>query len=160
MHICRSVEDSTTLEVYYTTLEVAQHNVRTLNTRTEAVPAGCGCTGGVEVCPLEGHCKEESVVYGAEVTKTEDNTKETYTGLTGGQFKKRWFKHKYSFEDTKKRTETTLSKHIWKLKDKNKLHSVPGKSWPKPEPLTLPTRCGVCALKISFLLCSTLKQLL
>ena len=128
-HPLRKVVNRSTVKVSYRTMPnmaqvVAQHNVRTLNTRAKAAPAGCGCTGGVEVCPLEGHCKEESVVYGAEVTKTEDNSKETYTGLTGGQFKKRWFKHKYSFEKIDKRTETTLSQHIWKLKEKDKQHRV------------------------------------
>ena len=43
----------------------------------------------------------------------------TYIGLTENEFKTRFNLHKSSFKLEHKRTTTTLSDHIWKLKNKN-----------------------------------------
>ena len=58
-----------------------------------------------------------SVVYKATV-KT-DNGEKHYIGLTGNSFKERFNCHSMSFRDEKYRKETELSKHVWKLKDKD-----------------------------------------
>ena len=46
-----------------------------------------------------------------------DGTTNTYTGLTGSTFKDRYDKHSSSFRNEEH--STTLSSHIWKLKDNN-----------------------------------------
>ena len=53
---------------------------------------GCNCSGVMGSCPLEGKCLVESVVYRAEV-KDGNNNLETYTGVTAGTFKKRYYSH-------------------------------------------------------------------
>ena len=85
--------------------------------------------------PLDEHCVRNSVVYQAivKVTGTKNNRRrsnayddsavfkpkdeEQYIGITGGTFKQRYYSHKNSFKDPDKRTATTLSEYVWKLKD-------------------------------------------
>ena len=71
-------------------------------------------------CPLDGKCLSKCVVYKATVTETTSNNQETYIGLTENEFKTRFNFHKSSFKLEHKRTSTTLSEHVWKLKKKNK----------------------------------------
>ena len=66
-------------------------------------------------CPLDGKCLTKCVVYKA----TTSNNQETYIGLTENEFKTRFNLHKSSFKLEHKRTSTTLSEHVWKLKNKN-----------------------------------------
>ena len=64
-----------------------------------------------------------SVIYRAEVL--EDNgTRNTYTGLTGNTFKERYYGHASSFRNRSKENSTTLSTHIWQLKDENKNYNI------------------------------------
>ena len=60
----------------------------------------------------------KSVVYEAEVTRN-NNISETYTGLTSNTFKKRYYNHRDSFKKQTSEHSTTLSSHIWDLKNKN-----------------------------------------
>ena len=69
-------------------------------------------------CPLDGKCLTKCVVYKATVTETTSNNQETYIGLTENEFKTRFNLHKSSFKLEHKRTSTTLSEHVWKLKNK------------------------------------------
>ena len=73
---------------------------------------------------MGGKCKENSVVYRATV-KDEDSNIETYTGLTCNTFKKRHYKHNSDFNN-RENNGTTLSEHIWKLKDESKSYEI---SW-------------------------------
>ena len=70
-------------------------------------------------CPLDGKCLTKCVLYKATVTETTSNNQETYIGLTENEFKTRFNLHKSSFKIEHKRTSTTLSDHVWKLKKKN-----------------------------------------
>ena len=70
-------------------------------------------------CPLDGKCLTKCVVYKATVTETTSNDQETYIGLTENEFKTRFNLHKSSFKLELKRTSTTLSERVWKLKNKN-----------------------------------------
>ena len=70
-------------------------------------------------CSLDGKCLTKYVVYKATVTETISNNQETYIGLTENEIKTRLNLHKSSFKLEQKRTSTTLSDHVWKLKKKN-----------------------------------------
>ena len=74
-----------------------------------------------KICRLEGKCLTQCVVYKSTVTETTSNYRETYRSirLTENEFKTRFNLHKSSFKLEHKRTSTTLSEHIWKLKNKN-----------------------------------------
>ena len=64
-----------------------------------------------------------SVVYKAEVIEN-NSTSNTYTGLTSNTFKERFYGHRHSFKKRDSNHSTTLSSHIWDLKDKNKNYEV------------------------------------
>ena len=69
---------------------------------------------------MDGKCKStKSVVYRARVVD-ENNNIETYTGLTKNTFKDRFYGHRNSFKNRDQEHETTLSTHIWKLRDAGK----------------------------------------
>ena len=76
--------------------------------------------------PLDGNCLQPSVIYRATVTRKDNNTTETYIGLTEKDFKTRYRYHTASFRHAKRRNSTELSKHIWILKDNNIEHFI---SW-------------------------------
>ena len=64
-------------------------------------------------------CLAICIVYKATVTETTSNNQETYIGLTENEFKTRFNLHKSSFKLEHKRTSTTFSEHVWKLKKNN-----------------------------------------
>ena len=83
----------------------------------------CNCNPGP--CPLvSNNCTVDHVIYRATVKDENQNT-ETYTGLTRNTFKKRYNGHTYSFNH-RGENSTTLSSHLWKLKDANKNFDI---SW-------------------------------
>ena len=114
---------------------VKSHNSKILNPVAMAQPhqPRCNCQAGQrQDCPLPGQCavdsegKVESVIYWCEVTRTDTGAKETYTGLTGGPFKTRWYAHctdirKYDKDNP--RQGTSLSRYVGKLK----LRKIPHK---------------------------------
>ena len=48
----------------------------------------------------------------------------TYTGLTSNTFKQRYYGHRHSFKKRDSDHSTTLSSHIWDLKDENKNYEI------------------------------------
>ena len=101
--------------------KISLHNnfVKKSATQAQKAPPGCNCRK--YPCPLNNQCLVDEVVYKATVTS--DNSVETYTGLTAGTFKARHGGHKTSF-NIRKYSNTTLSKHVWKLTDQNKNYDV------------------------------------
>ena len=51
---------------------------------------------------------------------TSDNKTEYYTGIADNNFKERFNGHKTTLNNSDKRNKTTLSQHIWELKDSGK----------------------------------------
>ena len=102
---------------------ITGHNFKIQKKEEEIPNFGCNCTGRCGPCPLPGRCQVESVVYKATVT-TENNENNTYTGLTSNTFKKRWYKHRETFENQDHPNPTTLSTHIWDLKLRKKNHDI------------------------------------
>ena len=73
---------------------------------------------------------------------------ETYVGLTAGTFKKRWDGHKTDFKYPHNRGSTTLSTHIWALKDQNINHDVTWKVIGRAAPFSpVSGRCNLCILE-------------
>ena len=84
----------------------------------------------------------KNLIY--QTTVNEQNSTETYVGLTGNTLKKRWTAHKSTFRKENRRTSTTLSQHIWKLKDEGKEYSLSWKIIGRAKPFN-PTS-GLCQL--------------
>ena len=100
---------------------INSHNRKILQKSNANTAQACNCKKFE--CPVKDQkltCRTESVIYEATV-KAEDNSEEekTYIGLTGMEFKQRHYQHRHDFQNENKRESTELSKHIWKLKDKN-----------------------------------------
>ena len=75
-------------------------------------------------CPLEGKCLTAGIIYQATVTRQDNLKKETYIGLTEGQFKTRYNSHNSNFRLEHHRNSTTLSHYVWSLTDKNIPYSL------------------------------------
>ena len=75
-------------------------------------------------CPLTRNCHQSSLVYQATVTSKDNSTTKTYIRLAENDFKTRYRNHTASFQHTKHRNSTKLSKHIWTLKENNIDHFI------------------------------------
>ena len=103
-------------------------------------------------CPLNGNCLRPSVVYQATVTRNDNNTSETYIGLTETDFKTRHRNHIASFRHAKHKNSTELSKHIWTLKNDNIDYSISWRVLSSSSPYNSSSkRCNLC-LKEKFLI--------
>ena len=97
---------------------IRSHNKKILNPQ-EIDPEDhkCNCRKN-ELCPLQGNCLIEEVIYRGEVINSSNEATNNYIGLTEHSFKDRFYKHRNSFKYRNKVNSTELSKHIWDLKDK------------------------------------------
>ena len=94
---------------------ISGHNKKITGASGSMETNGCNCRK--PPCPLDGKCKTTNLVYKSTVT-TADSTME-YIGLTGNTFKERFTGHKATFTHRAQAHKTTLSSHIWELKDKD-----------------------------------------
>ena len=101
---------------------LAKHNAKVIAQKRPAPVAkkGCNCQDK-PACPLPGRCQTAGVVYKAEVTTVatvaNSSTTETYTGMTGGPFRKRHYGHDHDMkEENEDEPGTTLSRHVHKLR--------------------------------------------
>ena len=91
---------------------IRRHNASILNSDDKAEPMPCNCKKKQE-SPLDGKCREESIVYKAVVSSGGVDKK--YYGICEGDFKLRYNNHTKSFRDVDYKSSTELSKYIWSL---------------------------------------------
>ena len=120
---------------------IAKNNSKVLNCEKRTSTESCNCRIKAD-CPMPGKCLVGSLVYQATVET--ENTSETYVGLTANTFKARFGGHKSSFKHLNKKKETTLSKHIWDLKEKDEPYTLSWKILSKAQPFSQVT--GLCQL--------------
>ena len=102
--------------------------------------------------PLDRNCLQSSIIYQATVTRNDNNTTETYIGLTENDFKTRYRNHTASFRHAKHRNSTELSKHIWTLKGNKIEHFISWRILASHSPYNSSSkRCNLC-LKEKFLI--------
>ena len=130
MLLLRKIFNRNTIKISYSCMNntkqiIDNHNKRILTASTQIDNTAaatidnnktCNCRQK-NTCPLDGNCLQSSVIYQATVTRKDNNTTETYIGLTENDFKTRYRNHTASFRHAKHRNSTELSKHIWTLKD-------------------------------------------
>lgn len=113
----------------------------------------CNCRKK-DTCPLNGNCLQSTVIYQAKVTRKDNNTHETYVGLTENDFKTRHRNHKSSFRNTSSRNSTELSKYIWQLKDRNIDFSTTWRILARAKPYSsVSKKCNLCLLEKFFIIC-------
>ena len=104
----------------------------------------CNCR--TPPCPLQGKCLMDNLVYQA-IVKTETD-EQTYIGLTSTTFKLRFGNHKKSFNHGTYRHNTTLSTHIWGLKDRGEKFSLEWRLIGRAQPFSpISGNCNLCNLE-------------
>ena len=125
---------------------VSGHNARWL--REDSVQAEdprCNCRGGQGNCPVGGRCQVDCVIYEATITENQSGKKETYTGVTERPFKKRLYEHTTDMNKTGNRSNTSLSSHIWSLKDRGIDHTITWKLKDRSTKFNPTTKkCRIC----------------
>ena len=125
----RKIINRNTVKISYSCMpnfkqKISNHNVKIQKKEETRQPDKmCNCSGLMGPCPLQGNCLVNSVIYKAEVSDSNQNL-QTYTGLTGGFFKNRYYGHRQSFNNRELENSTTLSAHIWELKDRNEPYEI------------------------------------
>ena len=153
-HDLHKLFNRSTVKLSYSTMPnmgqaINQHNGKLAGGQKEPT-SGCNCRGAAAKasCPMRGNCLAEGVVYCATVTDTTTNTVETYTGLTGGAFKTRYNAHKGNLKNRDQQHKTTLSSHIWRLKDSNKPYTVSWKILARASTFNTTTHmCRLCLME-------------
>ena len=155
-HRLRKYFNRQTVKVSYSTTEnmqqeIINHNKKILSQKAsdQTKENKCNCIKPNE-CPLKGKCKEECLVYKAELEDQENPV--NYIGMTEGDFKTRFNNHKSSFKNEHKKDETTLSKTIWNM-NKNPKPKIKWSILKKTKPYKPGSKlCNVCNWEIFFLL--------
>ena len=120
-HALHKIFNRNTLKTSYSCMPnianiIKAHNQKTLSQPTESNQTrSCNCRKP-EMCPLDGQCLTDNLVYKATV-KADNRPEKIYIGMTENTFKTRFNGHKVSLKHKSHRNDTTLSKYIWKLKD-------------------------------------------
>ena len=123
----RKIFNRNTLKISYSCEKnfkniIQSHNMKIMQqeTKNKKKEKSCNCRKD-KVCPLDGNCNVNNVVYKAT---TEEHPPMFYIGSTDN-FKLRYNNHKSSFRHASKKSATTLSSHVW---DK-KLGTEPRLNW-------------------------------
>ena len=129
---------------------ISAHNRKVISKHNQvAAPRQqlCNCRAGVASCPAGGSCLEEGVVYEATVTAPGKVTR-TYIGSSSTSLKTRINNHHCDFRNRGREHATTLSTHVWKLKDEGAVPAVSYKIMGKAKPYSPNSRnCALCTLE-------------
>ena len=98
---------------------ISRHNKIVLSNKTTAnsTTPPRNCRNKVS-CPLEGKCRENSVVYKGCLIL--GNAANNYYGCCETKFKARFYNHNQCFKYRRKSNATKLSKAFWQVKDAGK----------------------------------------
>ena len=147
-HPLRKICNRNTIKLSYRCTPNIGSVISTRNARLLADPPApeektCSCPKNKE-CPLDKKCLSKNIVYKATITQENQKT-ETYTGLTSTTFKARLGTHKTSFKNPEA-NQTSLSRHINKLKKKNITHSIKWEKVSSAEPFSPYVPCVGCPI--------------
>lgn len=155
-----------TIKVSYSCLPnldaiISGHNKKLLKSTIEPQAASaataaqnCNCRGGLQNCPMNGNCLKSGIIYKAAVkTRSTFEPPTTYIGAAANSFKERYRNHTLSFKHEKYQHNTSLSKHIWNIKNKGEQFDI---SWsiagraPPYNPIS--KSCKLCLLEKTLIL--------
>ena len=147
-HKYSKILNKNTLKISYSTTPNMKSVITKHNKKVLAQPAvednleHCNCPNK-DNCPLNGECTKGAMVYHADITAQAAIRR--YLGATEPMFKKRYANHKSSFCNPVKKSETCLSKYIWKLKDRNIPYEIKWSLHKQSFPYQCGTRkCDIC----------------
>ena len=111
----------------------------------------CNCNRN-NICPLNGECISENVVYKAIVIENPAAQHEKhYIGLAT-KFKDRFAVHKQGFNHRQYANRCELSKHIWKLKDDGKTYSLKWEILRKVKGKLIAGTCKLCTTEKMYII--------
>jgi hypothetical protein len=146
-HPLRKILNRNTVKVSYSCTPNMEKIISSRNAKLLTTPPPeertCCCPRNTP-CPLDGKCLLKNVVYEATVTQN-DQTANLYTGLCSTTFKARLGVHKHSFKNEND-NQTSLSKFVWTLKQKNIGYNIGWRLLDRAEPFS--PISGKCALRI------------
>ena len=158
-HVLHAIFNRNTLKLSYSCMPnvksiISAHNKNLIKPNTEDPSQNlCNCRKKAE-CPLDNQCLAKGIVYQATITSGNNESVQTYVGLTDTTFKARLANHKQSFIKEKQRNQTELSKHIWHLKEEGANYQVTWKILGKARAYTNVTKtCNLCNLEKFFIIC-------
>ena len=122
---------------------ISAHNSKVLKDLNNKSEKMCSCPNKAK-CPLQEKCLTKNLVYQATVVQTALDKSDTYVGLTATTFKDRLANHNQSFVNRTKEHATTLSVHIWSLKEQNIDYKVTWKIIDRGQPFSPVS--GLCML--------------
>ena len=126
---------------------ISSHNQKVLNPPDDTPPCVCRAE-----CQVEKECEKKSVIYKCRVKELQSGQEETYVGLTANSFKSRLTKHNKSFRD-RNYNPTSLSKHIWKLRDANKQFQISWQIIDQAKPFNPASKmCNLCLREKYFII--------
>jgi hypothetical protein len=139
---------------------INNHNKKILNQDPSPQPTrNCNCRNK-NMCPLDGKCLQNCIVYGATVTSKTAATKK-YIGCTETSFKTRYANHLQSFRNRKYRKATALSNHIWSLTDEGKDYTIEWEILAKTPSYDCGSRkCDLCLTEKTLIASSDQKNIL
>ena len=127
----------------YMAAVISQHNSSILRggrTIGENYAGGRPCNCCVKDCPRNGTCQ---VWYKATIKTTREER--DYTGLTAQTFKQRYNEHQHKIRDGRYHHSTSLSKHVWALKDEHVGYNIQWTVLRKAKDYQNTTkRCNLC----------------
>ena len=93
------------------------------------------------------------MVYKATVEQKPSKKQDIYIGITENEFKTRYNQHTSSFRLNHKKSATTLSEFIWKLKESKTIYHLSWDVIQRAEPYSAATnRCNLCIAEKYFIL--------
>ena len=93
---------------------IKSHNKKVINKDVKESKS-CNCRVKSE-CPLNGQCQVTDIIYKCTVLSP-DKPNKVYLGTAEGDFKKRFYNHRKSFNNEGSANDTTPSKYISALKE-------------------------------------------
>ena len=103
---------------------IKSHNKKVINKDVKESKS-CNCRVKSE-CPLNVQCQVTDIISKCTALSP-DKPNKMHLGTAEGDFKKRFYKHRKSFNNEDSANDTTLSKYIWELKEKS--NSSPALIW-------------------------------
>lgn len=156
-HPLHKILNRNTIKVSYSCMPnmqqiISNHNKATLNKAEPENKTQKNCNCRAKECPLDKNCQTSEVIYQATVTSKD--TTETYVGLTSNTFKIRYNGHTSDFQNSNKRHATTLSSHVWLLKDSNSTFNIKWKILAKSRAYSTVSKvCNLCIKEKYFIIC-------
>ena len=123
------------------------HNKKIMDDTETLAMGECNCRGNnSDTCPLPGICTTNNILYEATLSSNLSNYEtKIYKGISEPSFKIRYGNHKSSFNNERYKSETTLAKEVWNIKEQGGTYGIKWKlikQLPAFNPST--GKCALC----------------